>query len=208
MRDMGIVFSREMIIGMFEHRKTMTRRLAWFEQKPFKSRKSNRDYSGSKRASDWQRVQPGDRLWVREIYWQPYKESEKNNGCVYLADYGYKLGLIGHDEAKRAWASHWIVARFMPRRASRFTLTVTANKIEALQAISDKDAILEGAHQIEGNTGWTMGNGQFAPTPQEAFAGFFKLLHGPKVWDENPEVCAISFTVEEGNIGPASWEDR
>lgn len=85
---------------------------------------------------------PGDRLWIRETWRQPYQPTKYSNGCAYLAEYGYRPDLIPYREAKAAWK--WHSSSHMPRWASRLTLEVTNIRVEQLRQISEQDAIAEG----------------------------------------------------------------
>lgn len=189
MTDYPIIFSAPMILALRASRKTMTRRLAW-----------KADRSGMERAASWVTVASGDRLWVREAW--------RTEGNCY--DDLSPAALSGEEtilyDADAGWSSNHTVGRrrasfHMCRWASRLTLRITATKIERLQDISAADSIAEG---VECETCQAMGQsacrrlGCFAS--QAAFAGLWKALHGPESWDANPEVVALTFTVQQCNI--------
>lgn len=215
MADIPIIFSGPMVRALLDGRKTMTRRLAWKVAPEFhdggviyNAAGGQEDYVEPSvtegKPSPWQKVKPGDRLWVREAIcrdWEPtiYRADE-------IAEYG------------RATADHnnrWTPSIHMPRKASRLTLAVTATKIERAQNISEADAQAEGARQfpdIPVNTSftysppcrWSMenpkGTDQCLSTARFAFANYWIKLHGQPSWDENPEVVALTFTVHKTNI--------
>ena len=116
MIERPIIFSATMVRALLAGRKTMTRRLAW--QKPLRP---------VLLPTAWQRIRPGDRLWVREI-WYPGQAAA--DPIRYRATYG-------SGPTSFAWRS----PIHMPRAASRLTLAVTATRIERLQAITAADAI-------------------------------------------------------------------
>lgn len=115
----------------------------------------------------------------------------------------------------------WRPAIFMPRWASRLTLTVTDVRIERLQDISVTDAVAEGVKRDcwevnATNTGtgepdliyldgwaasrriaFTEGVGD---TATEGFSILWNDLHGPDAWDANPWVMALTFDVHKRNI--------
>jgi len=176
-RDYSAVFTAESVLAMLEGRKTMTRRLAWIEQKPFKTRVTHRQYTGYKRTSIWQRVKPGDLIWVRE--------NMTPSGA--LLQY-----VAGNKTSRHPWPADWIEGpvpgRFMPRAMSRITLTVTAARLEPVQSITEDDALAEGCVAKEG---WG---------PRIAFAVLWNSIHGKGSWEQNPDVVAITFTVTPKNI--------
>ena len=157
-----IIFSAPMVRALLAGCKTQTRRLAW--QKPLRP---------VLLPTVWQRIRPGDRLWVREI-WHP--------GQV-VADYENRFHASVRSISYRAtWESGptsfaWRSPIHMPRVASRLTLAVTATRIERLQAITAADALAEGVDR-------------------DGFAQLWNFLHGPGAWDANPWVVALTFTVE------------
>lgn len=216
-----------MVRALLEGRKTMTRRLAL-------SSKSKRDpatgyaIGGSIKASPWQKMQPGDRLWVRET-WCP---ANTDDGPALLTKADLDRRYLVHESSpvdydiypagRSAWSAwavdvesgstkDWRSPIHMPRWASRLTLIVTATKIERVQDISEADATAEGA-QLR----WLKA-ANCAPRPHyfidvgdsiehsggcacEAFERLWDALHGPASWDANPEVVALTFTVHKQNI--------
>lgn len=214
-----------MVRALLAGRKTMTRRLAWrdagFGLQDYASEQLEDmelrgwDVVGEGDAglfrvwkpTPWQKVKPGDRLWVREG-WKPHsiygqmKPSEMPRAKVfYLADDGYEPS----NTAGRP-------SIHMPRWASRLTLVVTATKIEPLLDISESDALAEGLQagplndgfgQRDAGGGWTVSSpGGFASA-----AGMFQILWTKlhPEWDgfSSPTVMAITFAVVRANIdGP------
>jgi hypothetical protein len=98
---------------------------------------------------------------------------------------------------------------FMPRWASRLTLTVTDVRVQRLQDISEADAWAEGCKRGEptDNGGWFPST---EPGPRGSeigwdcardwFADLWDSINGPEAWDANPWVAVYSFTVAQGNI--------
>lgn len=167
--DLPIIFSGPMVRAIIDDRKTMTRRLAW--------RGTMEPRVGAamlpiKKPSPWQRVKPGDRLFVRENIWQasPYPgtlpsgepdESTKWSSRLvhYAADGnppncanrhygpdGLRNGAFAAPDPYAVWLQRPSI--HMPRWASRLTLLVTATKIERLQEISEEDARAEGCEAV------------------------------------------------------------
>lgn len=183
MTDRPIVFSSLMVRALLAGRKTQTRRLS--------NRIIVRGDNGERSVvvpSPWQRVKPGDRLWVRERGWRSI--NGKGNGFYCF---------VGNEQHADGFplAGHKVVPSvYMPRWASRLTLTVTATKIERLQAISEADARDEGLS----HTGLADIAADEIESAAECFARLWDELHGEGAWDANPEVVVLTFTVEKRNI--------
>jgi len=195
-KDIPIIFSAPMVRALLDGRKTMTRRLAWKAPREIEGANLRLGHmiTGGKfyAAAPWQRVKPGDRLWVREG-WKPHslyagmkpREMPKAN-IFYLADDKYSpSNITGRPSI------------FMPRWASRLTLVVSAVKIERLQKITNADAIAEGCgvnfdHDHPERTRESF--------PAERFRDLWMKLHGPDSWDANPDIVAINFAVHKINI--------
>ena len=129
---------------------------------------------------------PGDTLWVRENWY---------------VDRGYSALMPRHipqrpsvrrgytaDGPRPQWAGKVRPSLFMPRWLSRFTLEITAVKVERVQEITEEGAAREG----------------FLPEYLGEFSGFnypartwymntWKNLNGPDSWDLNPWVWVVSF---------------
>ena len=153
MTDIPVICSEPMVRALIEDRKTMTRRLAWAEGGPKEIR--GRQYTSFKRASIWQRVKPGDRLWVREkFHVRPVLSAAHALSYCDEEDAtivgGWKmLRLLPHNhQIKRPDKAAWRPSIHLPRSMSRLTLVVTATRIEPLQAITRWDAIAEGLEKI------------------------------------------------------------
>jgi hypothetical protein len=149
--------------------------------------------------------QPGDRLWVRESYyqrghWEPVSGVKTKSGRMkwrfvaaddviqFDAPSEHRKGRHHRDPATVAW--HRRLARFMPRAASRITLEVISVRAEPLQAISEEDARAEGVCAVE-----LPGALDDVPLdkPRERFGVLWSKINGPESWDANPWVWAVTF---------------
>lgn len=165
-------------------------------------------------------VQPGDRLWVREA-WRTLTSFNGMTGTEIAkacTDAGYKrpwAPLVYEADGQRTgsgmeWggeeAGRYRHGRFMPRWASRLTLTITDVRVQRLQDISETDAMAEGATSRPGcygfygdEDGWSMDWSKVGRpskwandrcniaecdiavgSAKSAFAGFINQLHDPK----------------------------
>lgn len=162
--------------------------------------------------SEWQKVKPGDRLWVRENL------VPTTSGIDFAEGGDECLDLVAATTEQTAfWDRHalkrgdpinapTVPSIHMPRWASRLTLVVTATKVERLQAISEPDAKAEGALYHDGrgigHSGWRHDpdHGYVFSSAAGSFADLWVRLHGPESWMANPEVVALTFTVHKQNI--------
>ena len=211
--------------------KTQTRRLAW-KTSPFdKFMKPGtlRHYHDGRepewvKPTIWQKVRPGDRLWVRETFVvecdreylslskPPTDRPVKSvNGDPEWGEYH----LIPHycatepephivpADRENEWddRTRWTSPIHMPRWASRLTLLVTETRTERLQEISEADAVAEGCPGQGGQVGGPVDPPEYDwITPREEFATVWEDLHGPDAWDANPEVVVITATPHACNI--------
>lgn len=195
MTDHPIIFSAPMIQALLAGRKTMTRRLAW--------RFVDVNDNHTKLPSPWQRVKPGDWLWVREnvgrraavtLLGTPAKNGVEE--AFYAAD---GENVLNEDEFNVCpwWKQkQTLPCIHMPRKWSRLTFVVAATKIEPLQDISEADAKAEGADLA--NTGHDV-HGPIK-SHRTGFVYLWAKLHGEDFWLSNPEVVAITFAVHKQNI--------
>lgn len=132
--------------------------------------------------------QPGDRLWVRENFFQrgrwglpEHPEAEEEDrywiGSKEIA-YAADVKRPGHD-----WRSRPSI--HMPRHASRITLEITSVRVERLQSISEADALAEGVkHSLH------LQCGRLA---SENFAHLWWTINGDGSWEKNPWVWVVEF---------------
>ena len=195
MTDRPIIFSGQMVRSLLSGAKTQTRRPAT-------------DRIAAK-------VQPGDRLWVRESFWQahhypgtlPSGEPEPTSWTRgkllhYSADGSppnvpnrhYPDGLCNGAFAAPDPYSIWLQrpAIHMPRWASRLTLVVTDVRRQRLLDITETDALAEG---IDPDSSDAINVGVV-----EAYACLWDRLYGDGQSSANPEVIAITFEVHRTNI--------
>ncbi|HEX7122882.1 MAG TPA: hypothetical protein VF178_10970 [Gemmatimonadaceae bacterium] len=155
------------------------------------------------------RMQLGDRMWVRESFsawfsmwvresfsawfsfWDWYDvapESRTHASCVNLF---YRVTHQYPDDDQR-----WVPPMFMPRWASRLTLTLTDVRVERVQDISDSDAIREGIPDYPDCKG---------DCPRDDFRQLWDSLHAGRGygWDVNPWVWVLSFRVTSPTGDPS-----
>ncbi|CAH2606482.1 Phage-related protein (plasmid) [Rhodovastum atsumiense] len=190
MTDRPIIFSAPMIKALLDGGKTQTRRLA---------------------TSPLARCVPGDRLWVRENLLQRpmanFLTGEPTNAIVaaYAADNGDVVNDAGFNLAPWWRSGGGLPSIHMPRWASRLTLTVTDVRVQRLHDITDADALAEGIEPERycpvSDSAGLHACGSAEPTdPVAEYRDLWDRLHGAGAWDSNPEVAALTFTVERQNI--------
>ncbi len=116
------------------------------------------------------------------------------------------------DERLEDLQRRWRSPLFMPRWASRLLLEVVSVRVQRLQDISEEDAIAEGArhfpdlpskHPYKQDARWSLEEPSSVDDcmggPKWAFANYINKLHAkprePDIWDVNPWVWALSFSV-------------
>lgn len=191
MAESSILFSTPMITALLQGKKIQTRRAAWQER--IKK-------AGERMPSIWQKVRPGDRLWVRETHYVDSLGDRYGNGrhVLYYAK-------TPND------SPGWTSPLFMRRRDSRLTLIVTDLWRQPLQDISEEDAQKEGVMWPGQWNGSAAGQaarkiyGRKIQPAQAAFARLWDTLHGrPRRWEDNPEIVALTFDVARVNIDELS----
>ena len=221
MADKPIIFSGPMVRALLDGAKTQTRRVL-----SLKGHRTFSEFGPSDTAGyDWHfrdaallwhdhthaslcKLLPyaaGDRLWAREAFWT-CDECGYRNMCEGGANHSGHIGrwcCASCDELlPRAKTS----PIFMPRWASRLTLTVTDVRVQRLQEISAADSLAEG---VQCHTCKAMGQsacnrrGCFASI--DAFRAIWDHINGPGAWAENPWVAAYTFTVHRCNIDQMPW---
>lgn len=237
MADRPILFSAAMTRALLAGNKTETRRLAWGGDcglchgsgRVHKTGTPSESHvgtcpscgGGGQSPTPWQKVQPGDRLWVRESWRvtsnrdtiKPRDLEPRKMTVMFVAG-----GSIANDVHGKwvaddwpatvpdvpAWAGKNRPGIFLPRWASRLTLIVTGVRVEPLQAITSAGAIAEG---ITGSgRHWSAGDLACGTDPVACFSALWWALHGIASWGENPSVVVTSFDVIRLNIDDVSSE--
>jgi hypothetical protein len=214
MTDKPIIFSEPMILALLAGRKTQTRRLAW----RWTVRKTPRGEKGEMVRTEWQRVQPGDRLWVRESWSHDAPDlATARSAFEDIMPGGVSFGPYYRATEVAPETLKWISPIYMPRWASRLTLVVTATKIEPVQNISEEDAIAEGARYFSdiecrhpyphSAPHWSMeqpsSTDDCLGSAQHAFGNFWNKMQGSGAWDANPEVVCIAFEIKHKIVSAA-----
>lgn len=237
MADRPILFSAPMIRALLAGTKTQTRRAI---PQAMQDAYDNYDdwcsnvSAGVPTSRQWERefflervrIQPGDRLWVREsghLLREAYDHDPQLREDLWR-DAGFQHSADGSIAPARDYdppLAEWIddCARIvrpsihMPRWASRLTLCVTDVRVERLQDISEEDARAEGV--VQRPDGWftvvdtSRGLTGAATHAVGAYAMLWETINGTGAWDANPWVAAYTFAVRSGNIDtlPATLEE-
>ncbi|MDC9825644.1 hypothetical protein PRN20_18070 [Devosia sp. ZB163] len=176
------------------------------------------------------RFEPGDRLWVKETHritswsddgdvWVTYAADDAKSRSLspdsedFLERVCARVEKAGAELNAEGWYENIPPSAlvrpsiFMPRWASRLTLTVTDVRVQRLQDLSEEDALAEGIQQTLAGHGRLHAfcapepfNERTWDTAREAYAELWRRINGPEAWRGNPWVAAYTFTVERRNI--------
>lgn len=221
MRERPILFNADMVRAVLDGRKTQTRRIIqspaknmqasghkvfeyreagdkWYGEHVFSMRNQSGtwcDYTKEQFLAKCPFGAVGDRLWVRESFyehghWQgggydpedSYFVSDKQ--VLYPAD-----GIQRPSERKREDFCRSRPSIHMPRWASRITLEITGVRVERLNSMTEKDALAEGC--LGGHD--SIPGYQYSATPHEHFHHVWQSIYGPDSWQANPWVWVIEF---------------
>ena len=194
MADRPIIFSGPMVRALLAGRKTQTRRvgpgvkLDDLDWSTIRTGTAKREHIKFPYAV-------GDRLWVRETF-------RGAAGYDDLSPAGFGNKPVWHEADGEPGENWWFLSKraqpaiHMPRIYSRITLTVIDVRVQRLQEISEEDAEAEGvAPKLFG----AEHGGEY----RRAYITLWNTLNGARPgcsWSANPWVCAVTFTVQRGNI--------
>lgn len=225
MADRPILFSGPMVLALLAGTKTQTRRVV--PQQPTLRPDGlwdHHDYEYGIAAADdaalgswmadFQRLQRGDRLWVREAHQIYDTHGQNRRDGLRWGPWGGLPTTINGDGTQIAYyragfdrcdPGRWRPSIHMPRWASRLTLTVTEVRVQRLQDISEEDAIAEGADlaigvQFIGGPAVHTSVPNVYATPRKWYRELWDNISGAGSWEANPWVAAYTFTVRLGNI--------
>jgi len=185
-----ILFSGPMVRAILEGRKTQTRRVV--KPQPVGGDRIvydtfNEEFVvGRMRDSEnaWTKLRPrfevGSEMWVRETW-----NGTQGEGVAYRATEPQMDG------------EPWRPSIFMPRWASRLTLTVKDVRVERLQDISEADAIAEGVSWPDGAQDQNVRKWGVPQTARMAYADLWESINGTGSWDANPWVWVYVFEVKQ-----------
>jgi hypothetical protein len=222
-----ILFSAPMVRAILEGRKTQTRRVVKCDytnpeayllgvHKGVWGIHKDVDFD----SDIWRGTCPygvtGDRLWVRESFWQasyypstmpcgePSPQRDNWGSLVkYAADGdpentpnrhypdGLQNGAISAPNPYAAW--HKRPSIHMPRKRSRITLEITGVRIERLNDISEADAYAEGVTIPTHMAFASNGSPELRNEARVMFEQLWESINGPGSWATNPFVWVIEF---------------
>lgn len=216
MTDRPILFSAPMVRALLMDKKTQTRRILKSQPKLDGDDTWHVKFLGggiigvptadvpiyAVHAARWE---VGDQLWVRET-WQTLQKWD-DLAPRNIPDDCDKIRYEADDfKRNQLWA--WGKLRqsiFMPRWASRLTLTITNIMVQRLQDISEEDCWREGIEEVDGGfdhliPAMAKQMGESFEDGRVTYAAFWESINGRGSWDENPWVAKLTFTVEKRNI--------
>lgn len=147
----------------------------------------------------------GDRLWVRETFFEVYNDRFQPTGkyCYAATHQGY-VSVLDYDGSIKinkdgSDASPWKPSIHMPRKASRIFLEITGICVERLQEISEDDAIAEGIlFNGDYDLWWDYQREQWiCVDPIDSYKSLICKINGPDTWVKNPWVWVVKFKVIE-----------
>lgn len=209
MRERPILFSGPMVRAILDGRKTQTRRvvkgvaLDWLEPSGF-----SLEFVAHPENGLCPYGQPGDRLWVRETWFElvdpltsrPFDPPQYAYRATHPDPYECTVddgdgGIAFNKDGSQT--SPWRPSIHMPRWASRITLEITDVRVERVQDISEDDARAEGI--VDGgclSCGESEPCGCNNPTPdaRDAFCWLWRTIYPEQnSWESNPWVWVITF---------------
>lgn len=205
MKTKPILFSTEMVQAILEGRKTQTRRVV----KPqFKEGYTPKIYKGNderwhveSRKSrtelefiDWNVLQKGTILWVRETWFSTRSDNKELLEIGYTGHIKYKAD-NNYDPVKDCVGRSWKPSIYMPKSAARIFLKITNVRVERLNNISEYDAICEGVELLKSTNkyrDYEDCHNHFNHA-RISFASLWNSINTKLTWRSNPWVWVIEF---------------
>lgn len=238
-----ILFSGPMVRAILEDRKTQTRRVVkpqpvWIESSgrwwwaiPKRALQPGCSTACVTASREWHEYmppgccpygQPGDLLWVREMFRLEHREdfgdyyirhaglSSRTNLSFcnlageqrdHLAEMAAKdrwwraAGRLENGDPLPLWLGRWRPSIHMPKWACRLWLRVEDVRVERLQEISEEDARAEGVEPVS----YASPDNRHLTHPyRDGFASLWDFINGKRApWKSNPWVWAVTFSRTE-----------
>lgn len=192
MKERPILFSAPMVRALMAGKKTQTRREV-----------KDRHLLGGPPVEELLKLcpygQPGDRLWVKETFFdvRPWRHAPIFAGVtgdfIYRAEYEYREQ---RRQGKVIGCHPWRPSIFMRRVESRLMLELVSVRVERLQEITREDAVAEGVFfdvYLEGYTADGEAGCFHVSDPRIAYAKLWEKLNGAGSWAANPWVWVLEF---------------
>lgn len=200
-----ILFSGPMVRGILEGRKTQTRRVV-----KGKALEWLAEFTPEFVAHPDNAMCPhpaGSEMWVRETwalasidgYRALVARSERMPSGKTLDETDGGLDEVwlndeNKDKAEKLISlDRWRPSIFMPRWASRITLTVTDVRVQRLQDISRDDAAAEGLSWVMPTYGIPGAAGSWNADPRISYRWLWESINGSGSWAANPWIWAYTF---------------
>lgn len=202
MTERGMIFNSAMVRAILDGRKTQTRRIIKLSHErgmlnPVIKGRNGEITSVSCRLAPLLCPfgQPEDRIWVRETW----AEAGASAPDLKLYRANYPDHVPSHYEnVPPVDEIRWKPSIHMPRWASRITLEITDVRVERLNAISQADAIAEGAPPSHPSIDCVSQEYGFPDFSRSWFGQTWKHIYGEESWQANPWVWVIEFKQTDG----------
>jgi len=226
MKERPILFNADMVRAVLDGRKTQTRRIIqsaaknmqasghkvieyrepgdkWYGEHVFSMRNQSGtwcDYTKEQFLAKCPFGVVGDRLWVRESFyehghWQGGGYDPEDSYFVSAKQVLYPAdGIQRPSELKREYFCRSRPSIHMPRWASRITLEITGVRVERLWDITEDDAKAEGCtfEALRFKPG-TREVEEMGHTAVYQFGGLWQSIYGEESWQANPWVWVVEF---------------
>ena len=224
MTERGMIFNAEMVRALLSGRKTQTRRI--MKVQPESNQLGLLLITDSTKHSDigkyhWAESNAtgnhvrsklflcpfgavGDRIWVREGFFPAPLEMQSEPPRKTMWNIAYRDGMQMEKLAPAEYNptiynyERWTPSIHMPRWASRILLEITDVRVERLNAISQADAIAEGAPPSHPSIDCVSQEYGFPDFSRSWFGQTWQHIYGEESWNANPWVWVISFERIEG----------
>jgi len=203
MKERPILFSTTMVKAILEGRKTQTRRFV--NPQPTFSENTGFHWKGymygigsnyAETVSNFVNTscpfgKVGDRLWVRESWYQKGTVGRSYPDDDEYQFFGHKqAAYVADGDAPKDWTFRKRPSIHMPRWACRLVLEITNIRVELLNDITEDDAVAEGM----------VADDDYCA--EEYFSKLWNEINGwdKKGWNANPWVWVVEFKVIQGGV--------